>query len=124
MSYGSQVSAAFGEAQGILAQMQGASSNAKTLIGPDGESYSAVFRPADAIDAQSVDREMTGHGYNEHSVMVATLTRDQFDAAPTDWKRKQATRIVPAPARVFTVSSVSTDDPVHYVLILVSKQGG
>lgn len=123
MSYGSQVAAAFNEAQWILAQMQGAPASGENLIGPDGNAYSAVFRPADAIDAQSVDREMTLHGYNDHSVMIALVTRDQFDAVPNDWKRKQATRTIPAPAKVFTVSSIGTDDPVHYALILVSKQG-
>lgn len=119
-----EVTNAFRQAQSVLARLQGMPvSSAGNFVGPDGAPYTATFRPADAFESQAAAREMTLHGFDDKSVVVATLTRDQFSAVPLDWRRKTATRLIPAPAQTCTIASLSIDDPVHFVLVLLFRQG-
>lgn len=121
MSLFSEMQAAATEAQSTLAELQGMASGGKNFVGPDGAQYVMVFRPADAFESQSVSREMLAHGYNDRSVIVGTATRTQFGAAPLDWRRKKGTRLKPD-ARECVIASVSDDDPLVYVFVLLVRQ--
>lgn len=123
MSFYDQLSSAARAAQGIIAEMQGqATGDLGNFIGPDGLPYTMVFRSATAIENQSVASEMTQHGYNDRFLLVATATRDQFTAPPSNWRRGKGTRTVPAPALDCTIASVGVDDPLCYSFTLLCRQ--
>lgn len=123
MSLSALLPAAAREAQGLLAQLQGMDASAEgSFVGPDGRTYTLLFRAADAFETQAAGREMSQHGYLDRSVVIATATRDQFTSPPVDWRRKTGTRLVPAPAQECTIASMSTDDPLHYVFVLLFRQ--
>ena len=121
MSLFSDMQAAATEAQSTLAQLQGMASGGSNFIGPDGRAYVMVFRAADAMESQSVAREMLTHGYSDRSVIVGTATRTQFSAPPMDWRRKKGSRTTPD-LRDVLIASVADDDPIHYVFTLLLRQ--
>lgn len=123
MSLSALIPAAALEAQNLIAQLQCMDASASgNFVGPDGRTVQMIFRAADAFESQAAGREMTQHGYMDRSVVIATATRDQFDAPPTDWRRKKGTRIYPSPATECTIASISTDDPILFVFVLLFRQ--
>jgi hypothetical protein len=123
MSLSSIISDAATEAQGYLVQIQGmASTAAGNFVGPDGKTYTMVFRAADAFEQQAAGMEMQSHGFGDKSLVIATATRTQFSVAPLGWRRLSGTRLIPAPACPVTIISVATDDPNHYVFNCVVRQ--
>jgi hypothetical protein len=123
MSYAALMRNAAAQAQNTLARLGGMEAGAAgNFVGPDGSTKTLVFRAADALEAQSVSREMTLHGYDDRSVVIATATRDQFSSAPLDWRRKRGTRLIPEPQSECLIAWVSTDDPLQYVFTLLFRQ--
>lgn len=123
MSLFTQIQSAATQAQSVLAQLGGMDAGAAgNFIGPDGQFYNLVFRAADAFEIQAGGREMTAHGYDDKSVLIATATRDQFTAPPTGWRRAKGTRLYPEPATDCLIATVSFDDPLHYVFTLLTRQ--
>jgi hypothetical protein len=114
---------AFASAQRSIAVATGMSGTAAgNFLGPDGRAYTMTFRAADAFEVQSMSREMTLHGYDDRSVIIATATRAQFTAPPLAWRRQKCTRTVPDPSTECLVASVATDDPVFYSFVLLLRQ--
>jgi hypothetical protein len=123
MSLFNQISSAALQAQGTLAQMMGAAANTKNLQGPDGRSYYAVPRAASSFEiAEAEATGLTLHGQQARELMVISCTRGQFTSAPLNWRLKQLTLLAPAPARICTIHSVSTSDPLHYVFTVHYRQ--
>lgn len=123
MSLASEMVAAASEAQGYLAQLQGmAEGAAGNFVGPDGRTYTLVFRSADAMEGAASGMDMQGHGFGDKSLVIATGARSQFDAVPYSWRRAHGTRLVPQPTQDFTILSVAIDDPLHYVFAMVFRQ--
>lgn len=110
-------------AQKIMARHSGMSETASgNFVGPDGRIYTMLFRAADALEVESAAREMTAHGYTDRSVVIATATRTQFPVPPLDWRRKKGTRTAPGPDTECLIHSINTDDPLHYVFVLLIRQ--
>ncbi len=123
MSYASQLSSAAAQAESILAELSGMScSSSGNFIGPDGLPYTLVFRAADTNEIQAGGREMTAHGYNDRSVLVATATRGQFTDPPLGWRRAKGTRLIPGPPTDCLIATISFDDPLVYVFIILTRQ--
>ena len=122
MSIFSELQNAATEAQGLLAQGLGmAEGAAGNFIGPNGQTYTMIFRAADAFESQGAAREMVQHGYNDRSVVIATATRSQFAAVPLDWRRKKGTIVFPA-AQDALISDVSERDPLFYIFVMLVRQ--
>lgn len=117
-----QMQADANEAQETLAQMTGKPKAKKNFVGPNGQLYTLVFRPADAFESEVAAREMTTYGYTDRSIVVGSASRDQFDDPPLDWRRKNATRVYPQPSAECLIASVNTDDPLFYVFTLLLRQ--
>lgn len=110
------------EAQSLHAQAAGMpASAAGNLRGPDGALYTCTPRAANAFELAEAERDMASHGFNAREILVLTLTRSQFGAAPTGWRTRDVTLLYPdeRPARVH---SVSTADPLFYALVVFVRQ--
>lgn len=121
MSYANLMRLAATEAEGILAQLGGAEPGVDTFIGPDGRSYSGVFRAASVFESQAVGSEMESHGFKDAEVMVVSATRTQFNAPPLGWRRQYLNRL--KPAQKCLVASISVSDSLLYAFVLIYRQG-
>lgn len=110
------------EAQTLHAQAAGMDPTAEgNLRGPDGALYTCTPRAANAFELAEVERDLTTHGVNAREILVLTLARTQFGAAPTGWRLKDVTLLYPD-ERTARVHSVSTGDPLHYALVVFTRQ--
>lgn len=122
MGYASEIAAAAAECQTILAKVGGMDDDAAgNFVGPDGRTYTLVFRAADAFETQAAGLEMQQHGHGAQSIVIATGTRDQFDAAPLGWRRQKGTMLVPF-RRDALISTIAIDDPYHYTFVMIVRQ--
>lgn len=112
-----------------FAVMQSASREAqRTIAGMQGMSRGGTngrINGADFVFVYGVpefeERMLAGGGYRRRVELIASATRDQFDAPPA--AKIPLTRTDITPAINYTVEAVGTHDPLRYVLVLV-KAGG
>jgi len=105
------LSSAAAEAQSTLGE---------AFIGPDGKSYTGVFRSASAFELAAIGQEMSGHGFNDKTAMVVAATRTQFTTAPYNWRRKKLFRT--SPRQECNIVSVNADDRFWYVFPVTFNQ--
>lgn len=58
-------------------------------------------------------------GYRKRTVIPVTITRDQFTAAPVSKHRVSNPKL--SPSEEYTVDTVGTSDPFHYVLTAIKS---
>lgn len=110
------------EAQALHAQASGMPATAAgNLRGPDGKLYQCTPRAANAFELAEVERDMATHGYQAREILILTLARTQFGAAPLAWRQAEATLLYPT-ERPLRIHSISTSDPLHYALVTFARQ--
>jgi hypothetical protein len=123
MSLFAQLQSAATAAQATLAELTGAPAGRENVVGPDGALYFGVARPANAYEqAEAEARGLTSHGQMARSIVVLSITRDQFDAPPMAWAMQELTLRYPAPVRRCYIHAVNPDDPLSYVFTLHYNQ--
>jgi hypothetical protein len=110
MSLSSELSAAFSEAQGLVAQATGMTGSANTLY--NGAPYVFTYG-----QPQPQNQMMPGGGYRQRTVVPFTATRAQFTVAPE--KNKTLTRTDLSPQLTYRIEVVNLHDPYHYTGVLI-----
>lgn len=110
MSLTSELSAAFNEAQGLVAQATGMTGTVNTL-------YNNVALVFIYGNPQPQNVMMASGGYRQRTVVPFTATRVQFTAPPE--KNKTLTRTDLSPHLTYRIEIVNLHDPYHYTGMLV-----
>lgn len=111
MSLSAEISAAFSEAQGTLAEITGAAPGKKNTL-YNGTGYLGIYG-----QPQVSNQQLPSGGYRQRTSVPLTLTREQFEAAPE--KNQTLTRLDLDPQITYRIADVNTHDPFHYLLTLI-----
>lgn len=102
----------------MLSRIQSGSST--NITGPDGASYTGVFRAARPDELAVPGLQMTSHGFEGKTAHIVSLTRDQFSAEPLAWRGRSFTRTLPEPVEMEVVS-VNADEFFVYLVALARQ---
>ncbi len=101
------------EAQQQLAQMMGlpADSDGNVLI--NGATFKGVYGHPQPVEIMN-----PGGGFRKLTIIMLTITRDQFVAPAQPQSQQTLTRTDIVPNLTYEIAKVDTNDPLHYVLTL------
>lgn len=109
----SVITAAATDAQNVIAEMQGAATDATNFL-VNGFAGKGVFGRAQVVDVPNV-----GGGYRKRSEVVLMATRDQFTIIPEPKQKLVRTDI--SPTITYLIDVVDVNDPLHVTFILVKN---